>query len=274
MLARRICIALTAVLGILAASTTAEDSSTVRASAQASASSDHGVEVSTGTFVIERGARLAVEIVRDDPCVCLCGLIHVEALALLDGTGRRIREESFGDEVALSGWLGRVSLVDGESGDPLPIGAYTVRVVTSVGVFSAQLEVVTPSALAGRARSSVRASICGLELRLSRLITQEDDGASISLRVDDRLLIALEGNATTGYQWENVVYPEYAMLQETHEMEYRQWPHPEGMVGVGGEFLFRYEAVDVGQQTFRFIYHQPWNPDEAAEILEFDVTVY
>ena len=74
--------ALTVLLGLVAVSMAAADSSTVRVSAQASASSGDGVEVTTGTFVVERGARLAVEIIRDDPCVCFCDPIYVETLAL------------------------------------------------------------------------------------------------------------------------------------------------------------------------------------------------
>ena len=87
-------------------------------------------------------------------------------------------------------------------------------------------------------------------------------------------MVALEGNPTTGFRWESVLFHEYALLQETQEMEYREQPHSEGMVGVGGEFLFRYEAVDVGQQAFRYVYHQPWAADEPEAVIEFTVTVY
>jgi predicted secreted protein len=274
MLTRRLCSALMPLLGLLAMSLMAEDSTTVRVSARASASSVDGVEVSTGTFFIEHGARLAVEIVRDNPCVCLCDPIHVTEVLLLNSAGETIHQTRYEEEVDLSEWLGRVSLIDLESGEPLPNGEYTVRAVTSVGSFSAQIEAVSPSAMGDHSQSSVSASVCGLELQIYRLINADDHGASIPLRVGNRLMVALEGNVTTGFRWENTLQYEYAVLRETEDAEYRVWPHPEGMVGGGGEFLFRYEALDVGPQTFRFVHHQPWVSDDPDAVLEFDVTVY
>jgi predicted secreted protein len=46
------------------------------------------------------------------------------------------------------------------------------------------------------------------------------------------------------------------------------------MVGSGGTFLFRYEAIDVGPQSFRFVHHCPWESVEPAQVIEFDATVY
>ena len=259
--------------GFCAVALVAGDSSTVRVSAQASASSSEGVEVSTGTFVVEQGARLAVEIVRSDPCVCLCDPIYITDLRLLNMASEAVHQEAY-EAVEMADWVGRVSLFDARGGAPLPEGRYTVRVGTNVGSFSAQIDVVLPSALADPRRASATASVCGLELQLYRLIGQEDQDAELSLRVGDRMMVVLEGNLTTGYRWERGVHPEDTVLQETDEVEYVVRPHPEGMVGVGGEFRFRYEAKDVGSQAFRFVHHQPWNPDDPAAVLEFDVTVY
>jgi len=231
------------------------------------------VRVSVGVFVVESGARLALEIVRDDPCTCLCDPVHVTGLSLLDGSGETVQSEIYEPSIDTAEWLGRVALVD-DDGVVLPEGPYSVLVETTAGAFSASVEIVPTHQMAQSGRFSASASVCGLELRVYRLITEEDAGASVALRQGDRLMVALAGNATTGFQWENVLLYEYAVLPETQEMEYREEPHPETMVGSGGTFLFRYEAVAPGAQSFRFVYHRPWESVEPAQVVEFTAIVY
>ena len=259
--------------GLAAIGLTMGGQTAASASARMGASVGDGVEVSIGTFVVERGARLAVEITREDPCVCLCDAILVTEFVLLESSGDAIRCEAYDVPVDAVEWLGRLSLTEVETDVPLPEGSYTLRIETSVGTFSAAIEAVAPSAVAASGRFSASASVCGLELRVYRLVTQEDRGVDLALRVGDRLMVALAGNATTGYQWENALLYEYAVLRESEEMEYRAKPHPQEMVGSGGEFLFRYEAVDVGPQAFRFIYRRPWESVDPEEIVEFTATV-
>jgi len=231
------------------------------------------VRVSVGVFVVESGARLAVEIVRDDPCTCLCDPVHVTGLSLLDGSGETVQSELYDPPVDTAEWLGRVVLVD-ESGEALPEGPYSILVETTAGAFSAHVEIVPAQQMAQTGRFSASASVCGLELWVYRLITEEDAGANVALRRGDRLMVALAGNATTGFQWENVLLYEYAVLRATEEAEYRAKPYPQEMVGFGGTFLFRYEAIDIGPQAFRFVYHRPWESVEPEEVVEFTATVY
>ena len=94
--------------GFCAVALVAGDSSTVRVSAQASASSSEGVEVSTGTFVVEQGARLAVEIVRSDPCVCLCDPIYITDLRLLNMASEAVHQEAY-EAVEMADWVGRAA---------------------------------------------------------------------------------------------------------------------------------------------------------------------
>ena len=156
----------------------------------------------------------------------------------------------------------------------MPEGPYSILVETTAGAFSASVEVVPTQQMAQSGRFSASASVCGLELRVYRLITEEDAGANVALRRGDRLMVALAGNATTGFQWENALLYEYAVLRETEEAEYRAKPYPQEMVGFGGTFLFRYGAVDVGPQAFRFVYHRPWESVEPVQVVEFTATVY
>ena len=246
----------------------------VSASSSASSSFSAGetATASVGTFVIEKGARLALEIVREEPCTCLCDPVWVTGLSLVDGSGETIRSEAYTPAVDTVEWLGRVAFVNDEE-EPLSEGPYTVLVQTSIGEFSACVEVVESERMSQMGRFSASASVCGLELRVYRLVTEEDDGARLALRRGDRLMVALVGNATTGFQWENTLLYEYAVLRETEEAEYRAKSHPKEMVGFGGTFIFRYEAVAPGSQSFRFVYHRPWESVEPEEVVEFSVRV-
>lgn len=240
-------------------------------SAAGSFSIGEPAQVSVGTFVIEKGARLALEIVREAPCTCLCDPVWVTELSLVDSAGKTIQKEAYSPSVDTMEWLGRVSFVDDEK--PLSEGPYTIFVQMNIGEFSACVEVVTPERMSQMGRFSASASVCGLELRVYRLVTVEDAGARLVLRQGDRLMVELAGNATTGFQWENVLLPEFAVLQESEKVEYRPKPHPKEMVGFGGTFLFRYEAVAAGSQSFRFVYHQPWESVKPEEVFEFTVHV-
>lgn len=82
------------------------------------------------------------------------------------------------------------------SGDTLRKGPYTLCIATSAGEFSADVRVVALQEIACSWRFSANASIFGLELRVYRLIIEEDAGANAALRRGDRLMVALAGNAT------------------------------------------------------------------------------
>jgi len=186
----------------------------VSSSASSSFSTGEPARVSVGTFVIEKGARLAVEIVREEPCTCLCDPVRVTGLSLVNSAGETIQSEAYDPPVDTVEWLGRVAFVNDEE-EPLPEGPYTVFVQTSIGEFSACVEVVESERMPQMGRFSASASVCGLGLRVYRLVTNEDDGARLALRLGDRLMVALAGNATTGFQWENVLFYEFAVLRET-----------------------------------------------------------
>jgi len=233
-----------------------------------------GVEIALGTFAVEVGATLAFEIVRDAPCPCLCDPVSVTELSLVNDEGAILYSESFDPAVDTSEWIGRVALVDAAGGTPLSPGRHTAHIDTTVGRFTAHIEGIEAFQLPDAGPFAASATACGLELRVYRLVTEADDGASIALRQGDRLMVLLAGNATTGFQWENALFYEFAVLRETDEPEYRAKPYPQDMVGFGGTFVFRYQAVAPGPQAFRFIYHQPWMSVQPKQVVEFDVTVY
>ena len=246
----------------------------VSSSASASASSDGPMEVAIGTFSFASGDSLALEIVRDEPCACMCDPISVIGFHLQNTDGA-VPVKLLNDPVLplpIKKWVGMLSLVSPD-GSPLSPGQYTAVVETSAGTFKSRITVAEPSMSAsswGRVSSS--ASICGVEIRLYRLLPK-DTAASINLRVGDRLMVALAENSTTGYEWQQVASEEEAILSPLPGLDYLPDAALAGTVGSGGTFLSRFSTDRAGTMNLTFTYHQPWEEGPGAETVTFHVAV-
>lgn len=84
-----------------------------------------------------------------------------------------------------------------------------------------------------------------------------DCGSTVELNTGDSLVLALEGNPTTGYVWE-IESNDPAVIKPTGEPEYT--PDSEA-IGSGGRFTFRFTAVATGQVTLRLVYHRSFEVD-------------
>ncbi len=242
-------------------------SAQIRSSASGFVSSEEPLELSIGTFIFAQGEKLALEIVREEPCRCMCGEIWVQEFRVLDEN----REDVFQDTaipypVPAPEWIGRWNLLDPE-GLPAAEGNYTAVVETSVGAFRAQLEVTAPRARPA-GRSSAWASVCGLSLSVFRLVEEGNDGGQVTLVMGERLMVVLPGNPTTGYEWE--VEEEPRFLARVDGVAYRA---SSDLVGAGGAFYFRYSAEDVGEARLAFAYRRPWEALPAERTFAITVTV-
>lgn len=238
--------------------------------ATATAASGEQVEVSVGTFLFAAGEKLALEIVREDPCPCLCQPIEVVGFQVLDAEGGVVYQESDAAYPRpLGEWIGRWDLTDA-AGAPVPAGDYTCLVLTSVGSFRAALRVLAAGELPGLGRSLASASVCGLSLRVYRLVEEAEEGSLVSLQQGEFLMVALPGNPTTGFQWEPREVPEFLALLEG--VGYLAAGEP-GLVGAGGTFYFRFSAEEPGEGQLSFAYRRPWEEGPAAETFTITVSV-
>lgn len=239
-----------------------------QASAEASAS-PLTVNVSLSGFIVPVGERLAVELTRDASEDGVTDPIEVTAWTLLDADDVLLTETLYDDDPEIAVWLGSVSLCD-PNGTPFPVGNYTLEISTTVGVFAIGLQVIdgVPSG-----QFHVSATVCGLSIELYRLVTEEDAGRTLDLRVGDQLMVVLQGNPTTGYEWSSALLYEYAVLRVLAETEYRPTSMDTGMVGAGGLYIFRFEAIDVGTQAFQFVYQRSWEATDSDRQFVFDVVV-
>ncbi len=101
-----------------------------------------------------------------------------------------------------------------------------------------------------------------------RTLTEKDAGKIIELQQGDTLLVALEGNMTTGYTW--LMQPaNHPLLEQVGEP---QVTPSSQLIGAGGVIALRFKAVNSGQAALRLVYARPWETDVLPE-KTFEVTV-
>lgn len=142
----------------------------------------------------------------------------------------------------------------GQHGEPVRAGSYTVIVETTMGEFSACIEVVAPGMGPQAGRISSQATVCGVSLFVYRLVDETASGQQMILREGERLMIALPGNPTTGYEWEVENEPT-EIVRRIDGPGYRS---SSTLIGAGGTFYFRYETINSGQGELTLVYRRPW----------------
>jgi len=89
------------------------------------------------------------------------------------------------------------------------------------------------------------------------MLTEENDGDEIALRVGQEVHVLLTGNLTTGYTWETRDV-DAARLHLTGEPEYTA---ASDALGSGGTFNFTFTAVAPGETELTLIYHRSFEQD-------------
>ncbi len=102
------------------------------------------------------------------------------------------------------------------------------------------------------------------ELRLA----QADTGGTFEVHLGDGIVIELEENLTTGYQWELVSVDEE--IAGLHSSEYSLPDHAK--IGEGGRRILTFEARSVGSTEIHLKQYRPWEGDPSI-IERFDVTL-
>ena len=91
-------------------------------------------------------------------------------------------------------------------------------------------------------------------------VTTGDANKEIKAKVGEIIVIEIEGNATTGYTWDEMPGRSDSVL-ESQGHEYKSKDYPVGMVGVGGKAFFRYLVKAPGKTEVVLGYSRPWEKD-------------
>lgn len=104
-------------------------------------------------------------------------------------------------------------------------------------------------------------------------VVQPGESANaMSLKVNQPLVLRLPSNPTTGFSW--VLVSPLDVLQSEGAPAYEANEAPPGMVGAGGNQVWKFRALRSGEQLLRFEYRRPWEKDAAAgQISTYRITV-
>ncbi|WP_440947641.1 protease inhibitor I42 family protein [Methanosarcina sp. T3] len=94
-----------------------------------------------------------------------------------------------------------------------------------------------------------------------QVVTEADNGTSISLNNGENFTLQLRGNPTTGYSWQLNVSEGLSILDE----DYAQDEAPEESTGVPGTYTWIIQAVAPGTQQVNGIYMQQWENTTGTE---------
>ena len=100
------------------------------------------------------------------------------------------------------------------------------------------------------------------------VITQADQGKTIEAHQGDVILLRLEENLTTGYEWETETMA--GAVLETVESTYVQ--EQGKLMGRGGTRVVRFKAEASGNQEVHLKLRRSWEPPEKS-LKRFDVTI-
>ena len=99
---------------------------------------------------------------------------------------------------------------------------------------------------------------------MSPTYTKSD--SEINVQVGDHFVVELEGNPTTGYDWQLTFDPDkLSLLNQLYKPK-------GGGIGAGGVQVSEFKAVETGQTTLRAIYKRSWEP-AGIEDLTFNVKI-
>ena len=83
--------------------------------------------------------------------------------------------------------------------------------------------------------------------------------------------IQLEGNITTGYEW-NYSMDQEGIVEEV-SAEYVQDPADKDIDGAGGTYIYEFSGLKEGDVTLTFEYAQPWEDVEPAQTVVYELHV-
>ena len=112
--------------------------------------------------------------------------------------------------------------------------------------------------------------LAGCSSRVTR-IAAEQAGGRVELEVGDTLVIELEGNPTTGYNWQvEEINP--AVLEQVGEVQFKS--DNAMLVGSGGVVTLTFRAVEAGNSPLALVYLRSWEEGvEPIDMFNLDVVV-
>ena len=102
-------------------------------------------------------------------------------------------------------------------------------------------------------------------------LTADQDGKTVAVPMGKQIIVRLAGNPTTGFSWQ-VGHISGDAVTAQGDPTYVADAHRPGIVGIGGQFMFKLLAAKAGTSTIKLVYLRPWEKDRPP-IRTFTATI-
>ena len=86
-------------------------------------------------------------------------------------------------------------------------------------------------------------------------VTSADNGKQLNVNVGEQIVVALNGNPTTGYTWEAKDL-DTSMIQQVGSTGFKS--NNPGLVGSGGIQTLTFKTLKTGTTNLTLVYHRSW----------------
>ncbi len=93
-------------------------------------------------------------------------------------------------------------------------------------------------------------------------LTAADNGKTVEVKTGDLVVVELEGNPSTGFNWE-AKNLDTNLLEQVGEPEFKS-ANP-GLIGSSGTITLTFKTLKAGTASLDLIYHRSWETDVAPE---------
>ena len=100
-------------------------------------------------------------------------------------------------------------------------------------------------------------------------LTSVDNGKTVNVKTGDLIVIELEGNPSTGYNWQAKDL-DATLLEQVGEPEFKS-SNP-GLIGSGGSITLTFKSLKAGASTINLVYRRSWETD-VAPLSTYSVTI-
>ena len=94
-------------------------------------------------------------------------------------------------------------------------------------------------------------------------------GTTVDAAVGDTVVVKLEANATTGYEWQFTAGDTFTI----ESSEYEPTPVASGVVGSGGTQVVTLKVTKAGSSDLTGVYVRPWETPSPEPAQQFQMTV-
>lgn len=110
--------------------------------------------------------------------------------------------------------------------------------------------------------------LAGCEKKVN--VAYDMNGSALELVKGQTMVLILESNPTTGYDWE-IINLDAAVLKQAGEVDYKS---DSMLTGSGGMDTWTFEAVGSGETHLQLIYHRSWEKDTPPiDMFGLEITV-